>query len=141
MKKKATSNQSKNVGSFKIDIRIVFYYNSITYDLVNGEAACHSGDDKVVEDERKLTREGKDMQDAFIENHCGTLFPFMLQIVGSSINISTLYLTAPELYVSLPRCAVSLPASVLELKEIVPDFLTNLLTIRVSDLFIKHICH
>lgn len=141
MKKKAAYDQSKNVVSFKIDIRIVFYYNGTTYDLVNGEAACHPGDDKVVEDKGKLTREGKDMQDRFIENHCHSLFPFMLQIVGSSINISTLHLIAPGLYVSLPRYDASLPASIPELEETVPDFLSNLLTMKVSGFFIKHICH
>lgn len=131
-KKKTTYSEAKNVIAFKIDVRIVCCYNGVNYELVNGEAACHSGDDKIVQDEGKLTREGKDIQDCFVENQCSTLFPFMLQLVGPSIDISTLHLTAPGLYISLPRYNVALPASIPELEKVVPDLLVNLLTLRVS---------
>ncbi|CAO3675477.1 unnamed protein product [Rhizopus stolonifer] len=81
-KKKTIYSEAKNVIAFKIDVRIVCCYNGVNYELVNGEAACHSGDDKIVQDEGKLTREGKDIQNCFVENQCSTLFPFMLQLVG-----------------------------------------------------------
>lgn len=60
-------NEARNVIGFKIDIRIIFNYNGSSHDLVNGEAAFHSADDKTVQDEGKLVREGKDMQDHFID--------------------------------------------------------------------------
>lgn len=79
-------NDSKSVIAFKIDIRIVYQRNGIAYDLVNAEAARHEGNSKIVQNEGKLIREGKDMINHFIENHCDSIFPFMMQIVGPSIS-------------------------------------------------------
>lgn len=136
-KKKTTYSEAKNVIAFKIDVRIVCCCNGVNYELVNGESACNSGDDKIVQDEEKLTREGKDIQDCFVENQCNNLFPFMLQLVGPSIDISTLHLTAPGLYIGLPRYNVALPASIPELEEVVSDLLANLLTLRSYVLYMK----
>ncbi len=67
MKRKAFYSDSKNVVAFKIEVQIAYCHRGITFDLVNGEAACYSDDDKIVEDEGKLTREGKYRLDWFVE--------------------------------------------------------------------------
>ena len=117
-------------------MRIICIYFGYSFDLVNGEAASHSGDSKVIGDEGKLTREGKDMIDSYIKNNCSTIFPFLLQFIGSSIDISSIHLTNKGIYVCLPRYNVSLPSNITELEEIVPTFFQHLLTLRVCcDIF------
>ncbi len=75
-------HQSKNVIPFKIDIRIVYNHEDTDSNLVNGEVACHDGDDKAVADEGKLTREGKEIQDLLIENKRSQLFAWTVQHTG-----------------------------------------------------------
>lgn len=41
----------------------------ITHELVNGETASHIFDGKTIEDEGKLTREGEDILDGFVEKN------------------------------------------------------------------------
>ncbi|KAI7896596.1 uncharacterized protein EV154DRAFT_411033, partial [Mucor mucedo] len=60
-KKKETLIDAKNVIAFKIDLRIVCKCHGTSFGPVNGEAASHSGDDNIIDDEGKLTREGKDI--------------------------------------------------------------------------------
>lgn len=74
---------------FKIDVGLYLSYDDNSFELVNGEAACHPGNNKMIEEEAKLICEGKDIPDGFVESNCTSLFPFMLRLAGHSIDIST----------------------------------------------------
>lgn len=125
-------DEAEKVVGFKIDVRIVFSYEGIDYDLVCGEAACHASDQKVIKDEGKLTREGKDTQDLLVQMNCNGNFPWLIQLIGHLLDISTIHLSAPGLYVNIPRFSSSLPPTISELDAEVPVLLSNLLTFRVS---------
>lgn len=73
--KTSVYNEADKVIGFKIDLRIVLNYQKVDYDLVCGEAACHAGDLKVITDDGKLTREGKDIQDQMVKLNCGESCP------------------------------------------------------------------
>lgn len=100
--------------------------------MVCGEAACHTRDKKIIKDEGKLTREGKDIQDLLVGMNCDGNFPWLIQLIGHSMDFSTIHLSSPGLYVNIPRFSSSLPSTISELDTDVPTLLCNLLTFRVS---------
>ncbi|CAO3655779.1 unnamed protein product [Mucor hiemalis] len=101
-----------DVKGFKIDIRVVYHLDGVDYDLLNGEVASYDGDEKIIMDERKLTREGKEIQDTLVRSGCSSLFPWTCQPGGSNMNVSTVHLTALDLYVALPRFGFSLSSTI-----------------------------
>ncbi|CAO3655755.1 unnamed protein product [Mucor hiemalis] len=108
-------SDSPNVKGFKIDIRVVYHLNGADYDLLNGEVASYDGDEKIIMNEGKLTREGKEIQDTLVRSGCSSLFPWICQHVGSNIDVSTFHLTALGLYVALPRFGFSLSSTITDI--------------------------
>lgn len=102
--------------------------------MVCGEAACHAGDLKVITDEGKLTREGKDIQDQMVKSNYGESCPWLMQLVGHSLDFSTIHLSSLGLYVNLSIFNGSLPSSVSELEANLTYSIKNLLTFRVRNI-------
>ncbi|KAL9550847.1 hypothetical protein PS6_005312 [Mucor atramentarius] len=59
-------------------------------------------------------------------------FSWLIQLIGHSMDFSTIHLSSPGLYVNIPRFSTPLPATVSELETDVPTLLCSLLTFRPS---------
>ncbi|KAI9493825.1 hypothetical protein BDB00DRAFT_356739 [Zychaea mexicana] len=79
-------DESNDVKGFKIDIRYVVDKNGKTYDLGAAELGKDGASCKIIQDEGKLTREGKDVVDSLLKtlhesNHRHVL-SWIIQIDG-----------------------------------------------------------
>ncbi|KAL7328965.1 hypothetical protein PS15p_207153 [Mucor circinelloides] len=58
-------------------------------------------------------------------------FSWLIQLIGHSMDFSTIHLSSPGLYVNIPRFSTPLSATVSELEADVPTLLCSLLTFRI----------
>lgn len=114
----------KGVIGFEIDVRILYKVQGHTFELTNGEVARYVGYDKIIEDAGKIPREGKDIVESYMDNNCNALFPWLIQIEGSSFSI---YLT-PDF--TRPICTPPLASETV----CQPRYLTSKITFAIFSL-------
>ncbi|GAA5811609.1 hypothetical protein MFLAVUS_005049 [Mucor flavus] len=113
--KKTDMYGSKTVG-FKIDIRFVTSINDKVFDVGAAEAAkLDPMTDKIIEDEGKLLREGKDIVDkslltVLLEKSTPHVTGWVIQLSGLTGHIYSIHLAKPGLYVAIPQSAIHFPS-------------------------------
>ncbi|KAG1538681.1 hypothetical protein G6F49_012527 [Rhizopus delemar] len=111
--------------AFKIDIRFVHncHHTSKMIDVAAAEAALDgSANDKIINDNAKLLREGKDILDkllnASLEQHAANaMMGIVIQLDGFQGAVSSIHLDQDGLYVALPRQRLQYPRSIASLRR------------------------
>ena len=103
-KKKHYSN-GPNIRGFKIDIRIIVDVGDEECDIGAAELAKQDNLKKVIDDEAKLSKEGKDVIDHLVKLPITNLCPmsWLIQIANCECRLSTIHLAGDGLYVTVPQ--------------------------------------
>lgn len=115
--------KQSNVKSFKIDIRFIYDYNDIEYDVGAAEFGKEDADeDKILHDNSKLIREAKDVLDYMLntimtDNNAQKLAGYSLQLKGLSGQFTSTHLTPTGLYVTVPLFKLHVPTSFANLED------------------------
>ncbi|KAL9553412.1 hypothetical protein MBANPS3_003297 [Mucor bainieri] len=132
--KKEMYTGKDNIIAFKIDIRFVVDHNGTEIDVASGEVAKHDGNKKVIDDEGKLCREGKDIVDNLLNmvsfQKSNSCVGWTIQIAGSSCLIASVHLAENGLYVNMPRGHCQLPPTIDDLDDFANSVLPVLLLFR-----------
>ncbi|KAG0164538.1 hypothetical protein DFQ28_008362 [Apophysomyces sp. BC1034] len=119
------SNDHHHPVAFKIDIRFVHncHHTSKMIDVAAAEAALDgSANDKTINDNAKLLREGKDILDKLLntslEQHAANaMMGVVIQLDGFQGEVSSIHLDQDGLYVALPRQRLQYPRSAASLRR------------------------
>ncbi|KAI9321864.1 hypothetical protein BX666DRAFT_2023947 [Dichotomocladium elegans] len=131
------ANDPHHATAFKIDIRFVHNcpHTSRMIDIAAAEAALDgSANDKIIKDNAKLLREGKDILDGLLnislEQHAANaMMGIVIQLDGFQGAVSSIHLDQDGVYVALPRQRLQYPRSTSSLRRF-SDTVDALLALR-----------
>ncbi|KAI7851167.1 hypothetical protein BDC45DRAFT_412195, partial [Circinella umbellata] len=102
-KKKSYYTNNVNIRGYKIDIRIIANVEGQECDVGAAELARQDNMKKIIDDEAKLSREGKDVIDHLAKRSITGLRPmcWLIQIANCQCLLSTIHLVSDGLYTTV----------------------------------------